>query len=365
MSEGQAENFDAWLARAMGGARRTPYPYQRSLAESDPFPELLEVPTGTGKTAAAILAWLWRRRHEKWRHETPGRLVYCLPMRVLVQQTRACAVRWLNNLGLLAGKATFSGERLERYEVEWGMKDKVAVVTLMGGEAQADWREHPEHEAIIVGTQDMLLSRALNRGFATPPQMGPVDFGFLNVDALWVMDEVQLMGPGRTTSVQLQQFWDERPRSFGRRKTLWMSGTLGSSAGSTALPSWMGTPERAGGTLSAPPHRHTEADLDHPTFKARWTAPKRLELHLDRAPSATGAEPRRGKRGGAVRGTDAIEPGWTVQSPELVERVRAAAKGGRLVLVFVNQVKRARRARSPSRWRRARRVPRPCPHASV
>jgi CRISPR-associated endonuclease/helicase Cas3 len=256
-------------------------------------------------------------------------------MRVLVEQTRECAIRWLNNLGLLAGEATFDGDRLEGYEVDWKQQDKIAVVTLMGGESQRDWREYPEREAIIVGTQDMLLSRALNRGFAMPPQEWPIDFGFLNVDALWVMDEVQLMGPGRTTSVQLQAFWDAAPPSHGLphglRQTLWMSATLGSKANSVELPDWMKPPERAGRHLALRPHRHTEADLDDAEFALRWNAPKRLELHLD------SAEP--GKHG------------WTVESPELLEAIyneasvcnqaSVRANGGRLVLVFVNQVKRA------------------------
>jgi len=338
-AEGCGMNFDAWFARALGSDQCTPFPYQRELAQTERFPELLEVPTGTGKTAAMILGWLWRRQHNNWRDATPRRLVYCLPMRVLVEQTRACAVRWLNNLGLLAGEATFKGGRLERYEADWGLESKVAVVTLMGGESERDWREHPEHEAILVGTQDMLLSRALNRGFAMPPQMWPVDFGLLNVDALWVMDEVQLMGPGRTTSAQLQQFWDEAPPSHGLRQTIWMSATLGTSAGSTQIPTWLRSPERAGRTLTTGPHRHTNADLAHPDFRARWTAPKRLELHLDRA----AGKPRRGKLGQAAKGAaQTVEPGWTVESPDLVAAVRGEANGCRLVLVFVNQVKRAR-----------------------
>jgi CRISPR-associated endonuclease/helicase Cas3 len=134
MSEERASNFDEWFALAMGegGRKRTPFPYQRDLAQGDRLPEVLEVPTGTGKTAAAVLGWLWRRRHEDLREATPRRLVYCLPMRVLVEQTRACVIHWLNNLGLLAGKAAFEGNRLERYEVDWGQQGKVAVVTLMG-----------------------------------------------------------------------------------------------------------------------------------------------------------------------------------------------------------------------------------------
>jgi CRISPR-associated endonuclease/helicase Cas3 len=271
MIQGRANYCDNWFKKATG---RKPFPYQSALAQGERLPELLEVPTGTGKTAAAILGWLWRRRYHPERtvrNATPRRLVYCLPMRVLVEQTRACAVRWLNNLNLLAGTASFNGNWLESYRVDWGQQNKIAVVTLMGGESQRDWREYPEREAIIIGTQDMLLSRALNRGFAMPPQEWPIDFGFLNVDALWVMDEVQLMGPGRTTSVQLQAFWDAAPPSHGLRQTLWMSATLGSQAGSLQLPNWMQTHEKSQSLAC----RHTNADLKDPAFALRWNAPKR------------------------------------------------------------------------------------------
>ena len=357
MTQGRANCFDNWFEKATG---RKPFPYQRALAQCGRLPELLEVPTGTGKTAAAILGWLWRRRchpKETVRNATPRRLAYCLPMRVLVEQTRACAIRWLNNLGLLASKAT--GDRLEGYEVDWGQQDTVAVVTLMGGESQRDWREYPEREAIIIGTQDMLLSRALNRGFAMPPQEWPIDFGFLNVDALWVMDEVQLMGSGRTTSVQLQEFWDAfwdaAPPSHGLRRTLWMSATLGSKANSVELPDWMKSPERAGRPLALPPHRHTDDDLKNKNFEARWSAPKELELHLDPTASAndtavadgdgvekSAVKPARSKRKQAS--TDDVQAGkrgWTVESPDLHKAILNEANGDRLVLVFVNQVKRA------------------------
>ncbi len=72
---------------------RRPFPYQHRLAR-DPWPDLLDIPTGLGKTAAVSLAWLWKRG---WRDgarsavidpATPRRLVWCLPMRVLVEQAR-------------------------------------------------------------------------------------------------------------------------------------------------------------------------------------------------------------------------------------------------------------------------------------
>ncbi len=47
--------FDEFFKTATDG--RSPYPYQKTIAEGDSIPELLSVPTGVGKTAAAILGW--------------------------------------------------------------------------------------------------------------------------------------------------------------------------------------------------------------------------------------------------------------------------------------------------------------------
>ena len=70
-----------WYLAALGVP---PYPYQQRLADS-PWPDVLEIPTGLGKTAAIVMAWLYKRRHLD--AQTPRRLVWCLPMRVLVEQT--------------------------------------------------------------------------------------------------------------------------------------------------------------------------------------------------------------------------------------------------------------------------------------
>ena len=64
------------------------------------------------------------------------RLVWCLPMRTLVEQTAREATSWMNNLGTIFG----------------GDEEKPTVHSLMGGAVDADWRLRPEHPAIIVGT---------------------------------------------------------------------------------------------------------------------------------------------------------------------------------------------------------------------
>lgn len=222
-------NYTEMFEQATGYA---PFHYQEEMARGQNFPSMLEVPTGMGKTAAAILGWLWRRRYagEEIRAATPRRLVYCLPMRVLVEQTQACAVSWLHNLGLLGGKAEFDKTddktTLKDYD-PWTGDDpgKIRVHLLMGGDVDRDWDMYPERDAILIGTQDMLLSRALNRGYAMSRFRWPVQFGLLNNDCQWVMDEIQLMGNGLATTTQLQAF----RRMFGAQlpvRSLWMSATM-------------------------------------------------------------------------------------------------------------------------------------------
>lgn len=187
-----------------------PYPYQLRLATGDDLPQLLSVPTGVGKTAAAVLAWVYRRRYAdvSIRNKTPRRLVYCLPMRTLVEQTRDSVNGWLKRLEIANDAVT-----------------SVDVHLLMGGEDDGRWYEHPERDAILIGTQDMFLSRALNRGYGMSRYRWPVDFSLLHNDCLWVLDETQLMGVGLTTSAQLEGL-REKLSNYANSATMWMSATL-------------------------------------------------------------------------------------------------------------------------------------------
>ena len=79
--------FEDFFACATGSH---PYPYQATLAKAAHMPTLLKIPTGAGKTESAVLGWLYRRfQHpdQAVRDSTPRRLVYCLPMRTLIEQT--------------------------------------------------------------------------------------------------------------------------------------------------------------------------------------------------------------------------------------------------------------------------------------
>ncbi len=200
------ENFSTVFKRATGYG---PYPYQERLVAGADLPQLLDIPTGLGKTAAIVLAWLYRRlfTDELTRHRTARRLVYCLPMRVLVEQTRDNAERWIEKL-MEAGLLT----------------ESISVHVLMGGEKTKDWDLYPERDAILIGTQDMLLSRALNRGYGMSRYRWPMQFGLLHTDCLWVFDEIQLMGSGLATTAQLEAF--RIKLSSNGCASIWMSATL-------------------------------------------------------------------------------------------------------------------------------------------
>jgi CRISPR-associated endonuclease/helicase Cas3 len=268
---------------------RQPFDYQERLATEPELPSLVNVPTGAGKTAAIIGAWLWRRINDP---ETVGRrLIYCLPMRTLVEQTRDVAKRAIQNL-----EAEYKKDK----------KNPPEIRVLMGGDVDNKWEAEPEAECIIIGTQDMLLSRALNRGYAISPYKWPVHFGLLNNDCLWVIDEVQLLGSGLATTLQLQSF-RRILGTFGKTQTIWMSATLESE--------WLKTADfESASDAKGEPLTLTDKDFESDRLKQSWEADKFL------------------RQAGARAG----------ETERLVAEITDSHQEDSRTLVIVNTVKRAR-----------------------
>ena len=281
-----------------------PFSWQCALAEGD-WPEVLIAPTGSGKTAGVTLAWAYHRLHKP--ETTPRRLVWCLPMRTLVEQVTTEVQRWM---GHLAAAGIDPNGLLPR-------GDDVHV--LMGGIDRTRWVDAPERPIVLVGTQDMLLSRALMRGYAASRARWPMEFAVLHEDTQWVFDEVQLMGAGRATSAQLEAFRRQElkkatrdGRAVGRPcRSLWISATL--------EPKWLETVDHRAptGILRVDPTLENDAKL-----RDLAQAPKHLH-RAEIAPESTSV------------------PHENEYLAGLARSVVRAHRTGFMTLVIVNQVKRA------------------------
>ncbi|WP_277751673.1 type I-G CRISPR-associated helicase/endonuclease Cas3g [Prescottella subtropica] len=177
----------------------SPYPYQERVAAGDSLPEVIDVPPGYGKTAAAVLAWLWFRQFHPdsgARNRTARRLVVALPMRTLTRQTVDAVEKWLTDLGIA---------------------DDVTVDLLIGGmtDRSHPWRMRPDKPQIIVGTVDMIVSRMLMRGYGSSRSGYPVDAGLFWGDCHLVVDEVQLAAASTRTARQIAAFQQQ----FGAIRT--------------------------------------------------------------------------------------------------------------------------------------------------
>jgi CRISPR-associated endonuclease/helicase Cas3 len=279
----------------MGRERRSPFPYQLRLA-TEAWPDLLKIPTGLGKTASVMLAWLYKRLRGD--PETPRRLVYCLPMRTLVEQTAANTQAWLENIH--AAGLDIDGRLPARPHV------------LMGGEIDDDWIRSPEQAAILIGVQDVLLSRALMRGYGVGRSRWPVDFALLHNDAMWVFDEVQLMAAGASTSAQFEAF-RRKLATMACARSLWMSATLEED--------WLRTVDFDCQLVS---HGLEEQDRAHPAVGLRLTAPKAL-----------------GRAASAVARGALTKHGSDEYTQALCREILGKHRLGKTTLVIMNRVIRA------------------------
>ena len=223
-----------------------PFDFQMRFRQTGGTRTILKAQTGLGKTQTVLVAWLHGRATNP--EATPRRLIWCLPGRALTEQVAKAAetcVRRLASAGLIA---------------------PMRVYRLLGGSRDNDITLGPDEAAILIGTQDILLSRALNRGYARKPFRWPIDFALLNNDCFWVMDEVQLLGDGLATSTQLAAF-REKLGVFGSASSCWISATVDRA--------WMETVDFAGGPASV--IELDDEDLKNDVVKMRWNAEKLVD----------------------------------------------------------------------------------------
>ncbi len=295
--------------RAINGC--DPFPWQgrlvEQLHETGRWPEALDLPTGTGKTAALDAA-VFHLALEAGKPErrAPMRILYVVDRRTIVDQAHErakriqAALRRPTDPVLAAVK-----ERLCRLS---GGETPLGVAVLRGGIARDDgWARAPDQPLIAVSTVDQVGSRLLFRGYGVSESMRPVHAGLLANDALLLLDEVHLSEPFVETLDQIAGRYMQWPEVQLPRRWQWVPMSA--------------TPR----SIRKGALKLGEDDERHPVLARRLTASRPARL-----------------REIAARGEG--EAAQRAFAGALCEEALGMARPGRAVAVVVNRVATARTA---------------------
>ncbi|GAB4232104.1 MAG: hypothetical protein Kow00121_60250 [Elainellaceae cyanobacterium] len=180
--------------------KSSPYPWQEHFSKWDGSAiAVVSAPTGAGKESGAIIPWLYSHAIHQ---PSTTRLAYTLPTRSLVDQVYENTQEVVEASGL-----------------------PIQIYCLKGGKVEHGFEQDLTQPAILIGTQDQLLSRALNRGFGVSWGQRPLHCAALTNDCRWVLDEIQLTGVAYSTLVQLYKHWQDIG-TFGNVQLCLMSATF-------------------------------------------------------------------------------------------------------------------------------------------
>ena len=263
-------DFDDFF-RAIHGHR--PFPWQQALveglAECDTWPDVLDLPTGVGKTAALDAAVF----HLALRADMPSkaalRIAFVVDRRLVVDDAFTRAERIANALcdplSQVADGRDIVGEVARRLQQLAGDGAPPLVARRLRGGAplEPDWARTPTQPTILCSTVDQVGSRLLFRGYGVSDRMKPVHAGLLGVDSLILLDEAHLSEPFRQTL--------DAVRSIGGAKLHRV--LLSATPGETAARNFSLLPE----------------DRDHPELKKRIEARKPASLRVVRGGSVADA----------------------------------------------------------------------------
>lgn len=251
----RSAHFAAFL-RAVHG--HDPFPWQQALvdclAHGDEWPDVLDLPTGSGKTTALDAAVF----HLALRADSPGkaalRIALVVDRRLVVDDAFGRAKKIAGALFDASRGDSDKGavvEEVARRLLGLAGRDSSPLVAqrLRGGAPlERDWARTPTQPTILCSTVDQVGSRLLFRGYGVSDRMKPVHAGLLGVHSLILLDEAHLSEPFRQTLVAV--------RETGKAKI------------GVALLS--ATP----GAKAKRPFRLSQADREHFELKKRLEAPK-------------------------------------------------------------------------------------------
>lgn len=262
-----------WLRQALGlPDGELPFPWQEDLLAwmlDGGIPEIVDIPTGLGKTAAMAI-WLVARACGA---KLPRRLVYVVDRRAVVDQATDVALRL---------REFVDGDPDIKKALGFREDQSLPISTLRGQHVDNRlWLEDPSAPAIVVGTVDMVGSRLLFSGYGVSSKMRPYHAGLIGADTLVVLDEAHLVPAFENLLRQVEREAD----SFGPNEP-----SLRTLVPPFKLLSLSATGRQIGATTLS----LSDGDRSNPIVKRRLTAKKALSI-VDLANVAEAAIPADGK----------------------------------------------------------------------
>ena len=192
-----------------------PFPWQQALVDlldrEDCWPDVLDLPTGAGKTATLDAAVF----HLALRVDTPAaaalRIVLVVDRRLVVDDAYARARKIQRAVAdpsqtPLPGRATVE-EVAKRLQLLAGKDVPPLMASRLRGGApmERDWARTPTQPTLLCSTVDQVGSRLLFRGYGVTNRMKPVHAGLLGEDSLILLDEAHLSEPFRQTLSEVRE----------------------------------------------------------------------------------------------------------------------------------------------------------------
>ena len=189
MGELTAADFDRYFEAVHG---HQPYRWQsrltRQVIEQGVWPDVIDLPTGAGKTAVldtAVFALALRP------DISPRRIVFVIDRRIVVDQVyeRAELIRER----IRTATAGVLADVRDALSTLTDAEQPLGVAALRGGiPIDGEWARRPDQPWVMVSTVDQFGSRLLFRGYGVSHRMRPVHSGLAGNDCLVILDEVHL-----------------------------------------------------------------------------------------------------------------------------------------------------------------------------
>jgi CRISPR-associated endonuclease/helicase Cas3 len=183
-----------------------PFPWQARLlheiADRERWPDLLDLPTGSGKTAAIDVAvFHLALTAEPGQDRTAAmRIAIVVDRRLVVDDAFGRAKKLAAALAEPGSAPVVRAVAARLGHLAGPGRPPLAVARLRGGTPREDdWAKTPCQPTVLCSTVDQVGSRLLFRGYGVSDRMLPVHAGLLGSDALILLDEAHLAEPFRQT----------------------------------------------------------------------------------------------------------------------------------------------------------------------